>query len=284
MDYERQKCSRCKMNLTLDKFKKKRDDTYQKMCNECLDKAKINREKNKCEHNREKSQCKECGGASICEHNRKKSSCKECGGASICEHNRRKSSCKECGGASICEHNRVKSQCKECGGASICEHNRVKSSCKECGGAYICEHNRRKNQCKECGGASICEHNRVKSRCKECEGSEICKHNRFKSQCKFCCDDPVRLTIQNMIQASKQYDKKYDRYDPLNFIDYCFVENLLDDYTHCYYQDCKVKLQIMERKDDMATIERLDNSLGHIKSNCVICCWKCNISKKSNKQ
>ena len=212
MDYERQKCSRCKMNLTLDKFKKKRDDTYQKMCNECLDKAKINREKNKCEHNREKSQCKECGGASICEHNRKKSSCKEC------------------------------------------------------------------------GGASICEHNRVKSRCKECEGSEICKHNRFKSQCKFCCDDPVRLTIQNMIQASKQYDKKYDRYDPLNFIDYCFVENLLDDYTHCYYQDCKVKLQIMERKDDMATIERLDNSLGHIKSNCVICCWKCNISKKSNKQ
>ena len=175
MNYERQKCIRCKMNLTLDKFKKKRDDTYQKMCNECLDKAKINREKNKC------------------------------------------------------EHNRVKSRCKECKGASICEHNRLKSQCKE-------------------------------------------------------CSNPVKITIQKMIYNSKQYDKKYDIYDPVNFIDYCFVENLLDDYKHCYYQDCKVELQIMERKDNLATIERLDNSLGHIKSNCVICCWKCNYSKKSNNQ
>ena len=211
MNYERQKCIRCKMNLTLDKFKKKRDDTYQKMCNECLDKAKINREKNKC------------------------------------------------------EHNRVKSRCKECKGASICEHNRVKSSCKECGGSSICEHNRRKSRCKECKGASICEHNRLKSQCKE-------------------CSNPVKITIQKMIYNSKQYDKKYDIYDPVNFIDYCFVENLLDDYKHCYYQDCKVELQIMERKDNLATIERLDNSLGHIKSNCVICCWKCNYSKKSNNQ
>jgi hypothetical protein len=33
---KRQKCVRCKMNLTLDNFKKKRDDTYQKTCGECL--------------------------------------------------------------------------------------------------------------------------------------------------------------------------------------------------------------------------------------------------------
>jgi len=112
----------------------------------------------------------------------------------------------------------------------------------------------------------------------------ICKHNIHKSQCKYCCNDPVRLTIKNMIYSSKKADKKFDRYDPVNFIDYCFVENLLDDYTHCYYQDCKVELQIMERTDNMATIERLDNSLGHIKSNCVICCLKCNNSKKSNHQ
>ena len=35
MNNERQKCTRCKMNLTLDKFKMKRDDTYQKQCLEC---------------------------------------------------------------------------------------------------------------------------------------------------------------------------------------------------------------------------------------------------------
>ena len=166
---ERKKCNRCKVNMTFDKFKKKRDDTYMKLCIECNEKNVKNKNENKCEHGRRKSSCKECGGVSICEHNRQKSSCKECGGSSICEHNRQKSSCKECGGYSICEHNRQKSSCKECGGSSICEHNRIKSSCKDCVGASICVHNRQKSKCKECGGASICEHNRRKSSCKECD-------------------------------------------------------------------------------------------------------------------
>lgn len=33
----------------------------------------------------------------------------------------------------------------------------------------------------------------------------------------------------------------------------------------------------------VATIERLDNSIGHIKSNCVICCLRCNQMNKSDK-
>ena len=44
-----------------------------------------------------------------------------------------------------------------------------------------------------------------------------------------------------------------------------------------------VNLQYTEYRNDLATIERLDNSIGHIKSNCVLCCFKCNLSKKSNK-
>ena len=43
-----------------------------------------------------------------------------------------------------------------------------------------------------------------------------------------------------------------------------------------------VNLQYTEYQDDLATIERLDNSIGHIKSNCVLCCLKCNNLKKSN--
>ena len=38
---DRIKCNRCKMNLTIDKFKKKRDDTYQKRCIECNTKCTI---------------------------------------------------------------------------------------------------------------------------------------------------------------------------------------------------------------------------------------------------
>jgi adenylate cyclase class IV len=38
---ERQKCNVCKMSLTMDKFKQKRDDTYQKGCEQCLAKRRI---------------------------------------------------------------------------------------------------------------------------------------------------------------------------------------------------------------------------------------------------
>ena len=87
-----------------------------------------------------------------------------------------------------------------------------------------------------------------------------------------------------MISDSKCSDKKNDRYDVVNFVDYSFLENLLDDYTHCCYPDCHAELQIIHYQDDLATIERLDNNIGHIKSNCVICCMKCNKLKKSNHQ
>jgi len=211
-------------------------------------------------------QCDYCRNATLkyvkkCPHNRQKSTCKECGGASICEHNRRRSTCKECGGASICEHNRQKSKCKECGGASICEHNRQKSICKECGGASICEHNRQKIQCKECGGASICEHNRKKSTCKECGDAEM-------------------ITIKQMIRSHKQSDIKYNRYNANHHIDYCFIKSLFDESMNCHY--CDIEMQFSKYRSDMVTIERLDNSIGHSKSNCVLACRTCNFKRLSN--
>ena len=86
-----------------------------------------------------------------------------------------------------------------------------------------------------------------------------------------------------MISSSKKSDKKYDRYDIVNFVDYDFLENLIDDYSHCCYPDCNEELQIVHYQDDLATIERLDNNIGHIKSNCVICCMKCNKMNKPDR-
>jgi len=256
-EIKEQKCNYCKVVLPIHKFSKNRAEKYFKSCDECRTKQKKAREKNKCEHNRERNKCKECGGSSICEHDKQRSNCKECGGASICEHNKQRNNCKECGGSSVCEHNRRRHQCKECGGASICEHNRIRNRCKECGGASICDHNRIRNTCKECGGASICEHNKQRSQCKECK-------------------DPVKITIRNWIRKSRDNDKKYDRYDADHFIDKCFCEGLVEDYPNCYY--CSIPVQYIEYQDDLATIERIDNSIGHIKSNCVIACRKCNLS------
>ena len=206
MESQRQKCIRCKMNMTMDKFKQKRDDSYQKTCNVCLD---MRNKKNECEHGRRRNQRKDCGGSSICEHNKHRSKCKDCGGSSICEHDKERSKCIDCGGASICEHN-------------ILERNK----------------------------------------------------------CKLC-SDPLKITIKTTISGSKCSDKKHDRCDIVNFVDYAFIENLLDDYSHCCYPDCNAELQIVHYQDDLATIERLDDSIGHIKSNCVICCLKCNLMKKS---
>ena len=187
------------------------------------------------------------------------------------------------------DKNRILKTCKRCREISIksrnknkCEHDKRRNRCKECGGSEICQHNRQRSQCKKCGGSQICEHKKIRSQCKECGGSQICEHDKRRSQCKKC-KDPIKLTIKTMIKCSKGSDKKYNRYDANNFIDKCFLEGLVEEYPNCYYNDCKVELQYIKYQDDLATIERLDNSIGHIKSNCVICCFKCNIMRKSNR-
>ena len=147
---------------------------------------------------------------------------------------------------------------------------------------YFCEHEKYKYQCRECKGSQICPHNKRKPRCKECVGSQICPHKRIKQTCKKC-SDPVKVSIKQWIFKSRQYDKKRNIYDADRFIDKCFLEGLIEDYKQCYYGDCEVNLQYTEYQDDLASIERLDNSIGHIKSNCVLCCLKCNVSRKSNK-
>ena len=200
----------------------------------------------------------------------------------FCEHEKYKYQCRECKGSQICPHNRRKSHCKECEGSQICPHNRRKSHCKECEGSQICPHNRQKQTCKECGGSQIYPHNRRKQTCKECGGSQVCPHNRQKSRCKKC-SDPIKINIEQWIFSRRQYDKMDNIYDADRFIDKCFLKGLVEDYKQCYYVDCKVNLQYTEYQNDLATIERLDNSIGHIKSNCVLCCMKCNKSKKSNK-
>ena len=172
MDIERKICNRCKVNLSIDKFKVKRDDTLQKRCIECN--LKQNK---KCPHNLQYHKCKDCNGSSICEHNRQRNQCKDCHGSSICEHNRRRSQCKDCNGSSICEHNRQRYQCKDCNGSSICEHNIIKYRCKDCNGSSICEHNRRRQHCKECDPGGHLAHT-VRSHIHYCLGSDKELHSK----------------------------------------------------------------------------------------------------------
>jgi len=140
-----------------------------------------------------------------------------------------------------------------------------------------CPHDRQKSKCRDCGGTEICIHNNHKSYCKECGGSQICIHKKQRCICKTC-SCPVEVSIRQWISSSKESDKNYNRYDADRFIDRCFLKELIKDFRNCYY--CKIELQYVEYNDKLATIERLNNKLGHIKSNCVIACRKCNLSRE----
>jgi len=274
---EKKKCTKCKHTLVLSEYKQNRSGIYTKSCKRCLDIAKKNRDKNKCEHGRQKSRCKECDGVGMCEHGRQKNICKDCGGNQICEHGRSRSVCKDCGGGGICEHGRRRVYCKDCGGSQICEHNKRRDECSVCGGSQTCEHGRIRATCKVCGGSQICEHGRMKSVCRDCGGLSICKHNLVISSCRKCSKDPLKLLARSIVSHARAADKRMNNYDEANHIDIDFVREILTEQIHCHY--CDIELQYVNFESDLATIERLDNKLGHIKSNCVIACRTCNYSR-----
>ena len=212
--------------------------------------------------------------------------CLPCRRFKVFKHATQKNKCVICVGSSVCEkHNRIKSQCRDCCGSQICvEHNRIKSQCRDCGGSQICkEHGRQKSQCKDCGGSQICvEHGRQKSHCKDCGGASVCKkHNRRKSTCRDC-GNVVEKTIRRFINDSRNADKKNNRFDEVNFIDESFCKTLIEESnSKCCY--CQCDLDFVKFGSNMITIERIDNSLGHIKTNVKIACHRCNVSHVGSK-
>ena len=106
---QKQKCVYCKMNMTTDNFKKKRGDSYQKTCNQCLSRRNASAKKRKCPHGRHKNQCIDCGGVNTCEHGRLRTQCRDCGGSQICAHDKRRAQCRDCDGSQICQHNKQRS-------------------------------------------------------------------------------------------------------------------------------------------------------------------------------
>lgn len=80
-----------------------------------------------------------------------------------------------------------------------------------------------------------------------------------------------------MIKSSKGKDIKRNQYDADHHIDKFFIKQLIETSTKCHY--CEVQMQFTQYTNDLCTIERLNNNIGHIKSNCVLACRKCNFSR-----
>lgn len=103
-----------------------------------------------------------------------------------------------------------------------------------------------------------------------------CLHKIRKSQCKSCSDSK-KIIIENMVKHSKYRDIKSNLYDPNNFIDKCFIKALMDESMNCHY--CQIVMQLVDYDDTLVTIERIDNQIGHIKSNCILACKACNCKR-----
>ena len=107
-----------------------------------------------------------------------------------------------------------------------------------------------------------------------------CIHERKKTQCRECASQPKVILAQQMSRHSKTTDKKFELYEPENHITKEEILELLEEYTCCVWCDCD--LQYIHRQNNLATIERLSNSIGHLAGNCVISCLYCNSVRKSD--
>ena len=130
------------------------------------------------------------------------------------------------------------------------------------------------------------------TRCPECRkkkseySKQHYKHYYIKNRDKilervnrYNHENPFNTWISN----SKKEDIKCNRYDPNNFITKEHCEHIVElSNSKCYYCLCELNWEV-GIYPNRATIERLDNSLGHIIGNCVIACHRCNSSKISNK-
>ena len=108
-------------------------------------------------------------------------------------------------------------------------------------------------------------------------------------ECSDCRAGHKRNKQKNWVNVKIRDCKNADRYAKVprlyNEEDYLTGPDILalreELQNKCYY--CKIVMQTehMQGKDhdDGLTIERFDNRLAHVKINCTLACWGCNINK-----
>jgi hypothetical protein len=92
----------------------------------------------------------------------------------------------------------------------------------------------------------------------------------------------LKKEVERKLNGYKNQDIKKKIYYK-NVISYeeC-LEKLVISKLKCYYcrKDCLLAYENV-REDKQWTLDRIDNSIGHIKDNVVICCLKCNLKKRT---
>jgi hypothetical protein len=120
------------------------------------------------------------------------------------------------------------------------------------------------------------------TRCRSLKNLQIFIHpeNEVKSYTYSRIKQYFTMKVQNYM---KQDDKVKREFKDDDYIDDNFIfQQQKKTNNKCSY--CLKDLEIFIDNDNAVksnlTIDRIDNRLAHIKTNCKICCLTCNISKK----
>ena len=90
-------------------------------------------------------------------------------------------------------------------------------------------------------------------------------------------ENPLLVKIQATIRKSKQSDIQKNRYDETNYVDMEHLFKLMEiQEGNCVYCGVEMVIDDFTLSKDGVSLQRIDNSLGHIKTNCVMSCFKCN--------
>lgn len=121
---------------------------------------------------------------------------------------------------------------------------------------------------------------------------------KMNCRCPECCDllkskldidilkrNILKKNLSMKLASYRQQDIKKNRYDTNKFISQrqCIIKVIHSNPSElsCRYCRDKIKLYYEHVRDPKQwTLDRLDNNIGHIEENVVICCLKCNLEKR----
>jgi hypothetical protein len=87
---------------------------------------------------------------------------------------------------------------------------------------------------------------------------------------------------RNKLNSAKVEDKKYNRYVKEEYIKKKNIFDLQETQNNkCIYCNCEMTNN-KKGEPTTLTIERKDNDLGHNTSNCVLCCFSCNVKRRAS--
>ena len=104
---------------------------------------------------------------------------------------------------------------------------------------------------------------------------------KIYGNCDFKYKQLYVSEIKKKISGYKQQNIKKNKFDRELFITYDdLIEKMIISRHKCFYcrKICKIVFKNI-RDPKQWTLERKDNSIGHITDNVEICCYKCNVKK-----